>query len=64
MSGRQLADRLARERPGLKILYMSGYTDDSTLLHGVFEAGVSFLQKPITPAALVLKVREVLDSKP
>jgi two-component system cell cycle sensor histidine kinase/response regulator CckA len=62
MSGRQLADRLARERPGLKILYMSGYTDDSMLQRGVFDAGVSFLQKPITPTALVLKVREVLDS--
>jgi len=62
MSGRQLADRLARDRPGLKILYMSGYTDDLMLQHGVLGAGAAFLQKPITPTALVLKVREVLDS--
>jgi len=61
MSGRQLAERLAPLRPGLKILYMSGYTDDSILQHGVLDPAMSFLQKPITPSTLVQKVREVLD---
>jgi CheY-like chemotaxis protein len=61
MSGRQLAERLAPLRPGLKILYMSGYTDDAMLQHGLSDPGVAFLQKPITPSILVAKVREVLD---
>jgi two-component system cell cycle sensor histidine kinase/response regulator CckA len=62
LGGRELADRLAALRPGLKILYLSGYTDDAVLRHGVQEAEAALLQKPFTPDALALKVREVLDS--
>jgi two-component system cell cycle sensor histidine kinase/response regulator CckA len=61
MSGPELATRLAVTRPEMKVLCMSGYTDDSIVRHGVLESGVAFLQKPITPASLATKVREVLD---
>jgi two-component system cell cycle sensor histidine kinase/response regulator CckA len=62
MSGPELAKRLRLERPALKVLFMSGYTDDSIVRHGVLEATMSFLQKPITVCSLTLKVREVLDA--
>jgi PAS domain S-box-containing protein len=62
MSGRLLAEQFARTRPGMKVLYMSGYTSDTMLRHGVSEATVSFLNKPFTAASMLRKVREVLDS--
>jgi two-component system cell cycle sensor histidine kinase/response regulator CckA len=62
MSGRDLAEHLAQTRPEIKVLYMSGYTSDTIVRHGVLEAQVPFLNKPFTAAALLRKVREVLDS--
>lgn len=61
MSGRALAERLSAARPALKILYMSGYTDDVIGHHGVLDLRLGYLQKPFTPESLARKVREVLD---
>jgi PAS domain S-box-containing protein len=62
MSGRELVRRLMMKHPHLRVLYMSGYTDDIITNGGVLEAGLAFLQKPFTPAALAKKVREALDA--
>ena len=61
MSGRQLAERLAPLQPSMKVLFMSGHTDDAVIRHGVENAMMSFIQKPFTPAALARKVRDVMD---
>jgi len=63
MQGRELAQALTRRHPGLRLLYMSGYTDDAVIRNGVLEEGTPFLQKPFTPEALVLRLREVLDRR-
>jgi two-component system cell cycle sensor histidine kinase/response regulator CckA len=61
MRGTELARRAAPLRPGMKVLFMSGYTDDAIVQSGVLDPGTSFLQKPFTPRSLAAKVREVLD---
>ena len=64
MSGPQLVKDIAPLRPGIKVLYMSGYTADGIAQHGVLAPGIVLLQKPFLPEALARKVREVLDTPP
>jgi CheY-like chemotaxis protein len=61
ISGRQLADRLSRIRPGIRVIYMSGYAEDAIVQHGVLEDGIDFLLKPFLPEVLTTRLREVLD---
>lgn len=62
INGREVAERLAAAHPQMKVLYVSGYTDQTIARHGVLEAGLFFLQKPFSPSTLAQKVREVLDA--
>jgi PAS domain S-box-containing protein len=64
MGGRELTDKVKELRPELKTIYMSGYTDDAVIRHGVFAKTEPFLQKPFSPENLARKVREVLDMVP
>jgi CheY-like chemotaxis protein len=62
MGGRELAEVLMKERPGIKVLFTSGYTENAILNHGMLEEGLSFIQKPYTPFSLAQKVRQMLDA--
>jgi two-component system cell cycle sensor histidine kinase/response regulator CckA len=62
MSGRELAERLVAERPTLRVLFMSGYTDDAIVRHGLLDDNLNFIQKPFDSATVARKVREVLDA--
>jgi PAS domain S-box-containing protein len=61
IGGRELAQNLALQHPQMKVLYMSGYTDDAIVRHGMIEKGLNFIQKPFSPEALAHKVRRILD---
>jgi DNA-binding response OmpR family regulator len=63
MGGRELADRLLRDRAEMAVLYMSGYTDNAIVHHGRLDPDTEFLAKPFTPATLLRRVREVLDRR-
>jgi CheY-like chemotaxis protein len=63
MSGRELAQALASGHPETRVLYMSGYTGEAIVRHGVVEPGVAFLQKPFTPGALARRIRKILESR-
>jgi CheY-like chemotaxis protein len=61
MNGKELQDRISQRKPGIKVLFMSGYTADAIAHRGVLDKGIQFLQKPFSLEALARKVREVLD---
>ncbi len=61
MSGREMVDRVRASRPDMRVLYMSGYTADAIVRHGVLDQSMLLLGKPFTPVALIAKIREVLD---
>jgi CheY-like chemotaxis protein len=63
LNGRELSERLAADRPEIRVLFMSGYTDDDIVRRGLLQPGAPFLQKPFVPADLSRKVRDVLDSR-
>lgn len=62
LSGRELAQEILRRRPETKALFMSGYTDNSIVHHGILDSDIAFIQKPFTTNSLIRKVREVLDN--
>ena len=63
MSGPRLSEEVVKVRPGISVLYMSGYTDSTIVNQGIMDEGMPFLHKPFTPDALALKVRECLDKQ-
>ena len=63
VSGLEIAEQLSAQRPDMKVLYISGYTDDAVINHGLLKDEINFLQKPFTPKSLARKVRELLDEE-
>jgi CheY-like chemotaxis protein len=63
MGGRELYERILQQRPKIKVLYMSGYTDNGIVRRGVLDPGTPFLQKPFSPISLARKVKEVLETR-
>jgi DNA-binding response OmpR family regulator len=61
MHGRELAEALMRDRPGMRVLFMSGYTEDEVLHRGISTEALAFIAKPFTPDTLAARVRDVLD---
>jgi two-component system cell cycle sensor histidine kinase/response regulator CckA len=64
LDGHSMADELQRRHPGVRVLYVSGYTEDAVVARGVASSGKGFLPKPFTPSALLESVRAVLDAAP
>jgi two-component system cell cycle sensor histidine kinase/response regulator CckA len=63
LGGRAAAEQISALYPGIQILFLSGYTDDAVIRHGVLREGMNFLSKPFSPFALAEKVRQVLDRR-
>jgi len=63
MSGKDLSEKILKIIPKIKIIFMSGYTDDAIVKHGVLEEGINFIQKPFTPQQLIKVIKEVLQKK-
>jgi len=63
LSGRDLAERFRMLRPAMRVVFMSGYTDDAIVRHGILQEGIAYLQKPFTPVSLAKKVRVVLGAR-
>jgi FixJ family two-component response regulator len=61
MNGRALAELLTSARPEMRVIFMSGYTDDAIAHHGIIDSGVNFLEKPVLANTLLARVRSVLD---
>jgi two-component system cell cycle sensor histidine kinase/response regulator CckA len=64
IGGRELARRLQEQQPGLRVVFMSGYTDDEVVRRGLLERGVAFLEKPFSPELLTRTLREVVEAAP
>ncbi len=62
MSGKDVADQLRKIHPKTRVLFMSGYTDEAIVHHGIVDSGIAFIQKPFSENALAQKVRDVLDA--